>query len=236
MRDFLIAAPAQAGARVADAGTAIALSLGAAPLQIEFNRIIGLTEIDQLDELRPHYRGAPHWVALDPAVGLDAEVLERGYSSGYAWQKFERGVEPYDARTDLVVEDARHPRDFGDALAGGYGLPAEFASWVEGLVGRRGWHCFVAYDGSTPAGAGALFCAGDVGWFGATATRPEHRGRGAQGAILAARIQRGRELGLTQLVTETGVPRDGVRGPSYRNIVRVGFRASYVRPNYAAPD
>jgi hypothetical protein len=39
------------------------------------------------------------------------------------------------------------------------------------------------------------------------------------------------ELGLRLLVTETGVPRDGRPGPSYRNILRAGFREAYVRPN-----
>ena len=38
--------------------------------------------------------------------------------------------------------------------------------------------------------------------------------------------------GLELLVTETGVPRDGQAGPSYRNMLRVGFEPTYVRPNY----
>jgi len=234
LRDFLALAPSELGARVVESGTAVALSLGAAPGQIEFNRIIGLTRIEQLDELAPSYGGAAHWVSLDPAAGLDATLLERGYTHGYAWQKFERGVEPYDATTALTVEEAREPRDYAETVIAGFGLPDAFA-WTETLVGRSGWHCFVAYDGDTPAGAGTLYVSGDAGWLGAAATRPEQRGRGAQGAILAARIERARELGLVQLFTETGVPRDGVAGASYRNIVRAGFREAYVRPNYAAP-
>jgi hypothetical protein len=38
------------------------------------------------------------------------------------------------------------------------------------------------------------------------------------------------------LVTETGVPRDRQPGASFRNIVRSGFRPTYVRPNYASPS
>ena len=64
---------------------------------------------------------------------------------------------------------------------------------------------------------------------------PSHRGRGAQSAILAARVERARERGLRVLITETGVPRDGRPGASYRNIVKSGFEPTYVRPNYASP-
>ena len=236
MREFLAVAPAAVGARTAETGTAVALAVGAAPRQIEVNRIVGLTAIEQLDELRKWYDGAPHWVSLDPAVGLDTEVVARGYRAGYPWQKFERGVGPYAATTDLQVADARAPDDFAQAVVLGYGLPTAFAGWVANLVGRAGWHCFVAYDGTAAAGAGTLYVSGDTGWLGTAATRPEQRGRGAQSAILAARVARARELGVTRLVTETGVPRDGAPGASYRNILRAGFRETYVRPNYAAPE
>lgn len=73
------------------------------------------------------------------------------------------------------------------------------------------------------------------GGSGFGATRPQYRGRGAQGAILAARIERARELGLRRLATETGAPRDDGTGPSYRNILRAGFREIEVRPNLASP-
>ena len=137
--------------------------------------------------------------------------------------------------TDLRVGDAESPADFGTAFAEGYGLPAALADFAAAVVGRPGWHCFVAYDGRTPVGAGALFESGDAGWLGAAATVPSHRGRGAQSAILAARVERARERGLRVLITETGVPRDGRPGASYRNIVKSGFEPTYVRPNYASP-
>ena len=72
------------------------------------------------------------------------------------------------------------------------------------LPERQGWHCFVAYDGDEAAGAAALFAQGGVGWLGAAGTREEHRGKGAQTALLAARIRRAHELGLDAVATETG--------------------------------
>ena len=116
------------------------------------------------------------------------------------------------------------------------GMPTAFAVWMGRVPARPGWHCLAAYDGHEPVATSALFVTGELGWIGLGATLPTHRGRGAQNALLAARITLAADLGLALVVTETGVPRDGQPGPSYRNILRAGFRESYVRPNYAAPS
>ena len=103
------------------------------------------------------------------------------------------------------------------------------------LARRNGWQCFVAFDGDSPAGAGALFVCGRVGWSGIGATLPEHRGKGGQSALLAARINAAAEAGCEIVVTETGEPVDDMPNGSYRNIVRAGFEPVYVRRNYLSP-
>jgi hypothetical protein len=64
------------------------------------------------------------------------------------------------------------------------------------------------------------------------ATRSEFRRRGAQNAILAARIRRAAELGCTMVVTETGELVEDRPSSSYRNILRAGFEPQYLRANY----
>ena len=234
MRDWAAASPG-GPVEAAESGGAVALHSAAFPVR-ELNRIVGLYDLAALDELAPLYGGGSFWVALDPDAGLDDELLARGFSSDYAWQKFERGLEPVDAPTDLRVVDAETPDDFGTAFAKGYGLPPALGEFAATIVGRPRWHCVVAYDGIEPVAAGALFESRNAGWLGAAATRPSHRGRGAQSAVLSARVERARERGLRVLVTETGVPRGGRPGASYRNILRSGFEPTYVRPNYASPS
>ena len=56
--------------------------------------------------------------------------------------------------------------------------------------------------------------------------------QGAQGALLAARIRRARELGCEVVVTETGELRDGLPSNSYRNILRAGFEEVAVTANW----
>ena len=81
----------------------------------------------------------------------------------------------------------------------------------------------MALAGDEPAGAAAVWIDGEAAYFGFAATRPQHRGKGGQGALFAARIERALAAGCTRLVTETGERRDDGPGNSYRNILRYGF-------------
>ncbi len=62
-----------------------------------------------------------------------------------------------------------------------------------------------------PAAGGSLVLHGKTAWLGLASTLPEKRRRGAQGAIMAARI--------------------GVH-----NMLRAGFSAAYVRANYGLKE
>lgn len=235
VRDLVSSATPDVGVELRAAGEAIAVRLAELPDVTELNRVIGLSSLEELDELETLYDGGRFTISLDPEAGLEAALERRGFVAGYPWQKFERGTQRCDAQSVLSVEDPREAADFGAAFAGGYGLPNVVSDWSSRLVGRQDWHCFVAYDGDEPAGVGALFVSGSAGWLGFGATLPEKRGRGAQSAILATRINRAADLSLDLLATETGVPREDGPGPSYRNILRAGFREAYVRPNYVRP-
>jgi hypothetical protein len=228
VRDLFACSPG--GSDVREVGSALAFRVSAAPDARELNRVLGLERLEQLDELESLFDGARFWVSLDPAVELDDALLERGFEDDYAWQKFEREPELVSIESDLPIGEANER--FGEVFAAAYGMPAAFAEWVGRLPGRAGWHCLAAFDHGEPVATGALFASASTGWLGFGATLPSHRGRRAHGALLAARIALGAELGLDLLVTETGVLRDGVPGPSYRNILRAGFREAYVRPNY----
>jgi GNAT superfamily N-acetyltransferase len=231
-RDLFAVAPPELGALVDTAGTAVALRVPALAQIVELNRIVGLSSLEELDELEPAFGRDRVTVCLDPGTGLADALVRRGYERGYAWHKFVRGTEPLEARTELEIEDATDGPEYGATFVGGYGLPSPMSGWLGRIVGRAGWHCFVARETGRAVACGAVFVDGDAGWCGGAATLPSHRGRGAQGALFAARIRRAAELGLATLVTETGAPRDGAPGPSYRNMLRAGFELAYERPNY----
>ena len=226
----LFSVPSPAGSCI-EVGDAIAVRVDGLPGR-ELNRIVGLYDLAPLEELATVYGERRYWVSLDPETGLDDDLVARGFVADGAWQKFERGVEPVRSRTELEVSEARAPADFATVLRSTWEVSPAVADWFAALVSHPDWHCFVAYEDRRPVAAGLLYAEGEVGWFGATSTMVEHRGRGAQGAILAARIERARDLGLRLLVTETAVVDEEGPGPSFRNVLRAGFEPAYVRPNY----
>ena len=220
---------------LAEIGAAVCLKLPLLEGRI-FNRVLGLDSVDHLDEIAAFYGDTPWWVSDSRELGPELEA--RGFAPDYGWMKFSRGVSPRRATSELsVVPVGRaHADDFATVVVGGYGLPEETEPFAANVVDRPGWSCYVAYDGDRPAGAGALYVDGPVGWLGFGATLSEYRGRGAQSAILAARIEDARRQGCGTVVTETGELADDRPSSSYRNIVRAGFREAGVRRNYRAPS
>ena len=235
--------------RVAEIGGALCTAVAAAPSSALFNRAMGLglgqqAREDALAEIDRFFADAG--VAYGITVTPDAEPSElttwlesRGFSRGYAWTKFQRGVELSPAaQTDLVVEriDADRGHVFADVFQRAYGTPELLRPRLEQIPAESGWHCFVAFAGGAPAATGAVFVTSEVGWLGMAGTLAEFRRRGAQTTLLAARIDAAREVGCSVVVTETGEPADGRPDNSYRNIVRAGFEPLYVRQNYLSSE
>jgi GNAT superfamily N-acetyltransferase len=109
-----------------------------------------------------------------------------------------------------------------------YGLPEAVDAFTASVPLADGWSCWLALEGDTPVGGAALWSDGTHGYLGFAGTEVAHRGKGAQGALFAARIDHARALGCRTLVTETGEQLPGRPSDSYRNIVRFGFREAYV--------
>ncbi len=180
-----------------------------------------------------------YFVQLHPDAGpaeLASWLRAAGLRADRGWQKFARDpVKAEMPATDLAVREIG--RAHGDAFAAivcnGFDLGDAAMPWLAKLPGRDGWHVFMSFAGDDPAGVGALFVRDGVGWTDYGATAPEFRRRGSQGAVMAARLERARELGCRQIYTCTGVavPRDPQH--SYRNIRKAGFIEAYVRENYA---
>lgn len=235
------AAPGGIGAQAKEVGSTLCLRLDSVPQLTMFNRAAGLgldepASEESLDEILAFLDGTRGYVSVAPEA-RPAELTHwleaRGLAPAYAWTKFTRPVPaPPRADTDLRIERVETGEAFGLAAARGFEVPALFEDWLARLPGREGWHCLVAFDGDEPAGAGALYMTGTTGWLGVGATVPEHRGKGAQSALIAKRIELAAALGCELVVTETGEPIDGRAGPSYRNLVRAGFEPAYVRLNY----
>ena len=122
-------------------------------------------------------------------------------------------------------------------MAAAFALPPDFAGWVARVVGAPGWTCLLALDDDVPVGAAALVVAGDAAWFGLGATLAEHRGKGAQGALFAARSPRRARRRRPPLRDRDRRARGRRRaaGPPTATCSAAGFREAELRPNYASP-
>ena len=219
-----------------DVAGATCLRAPYAPDSPMLNRVVGLG-VDrpvaeaELDEALGAMDDSTFYVGVSPSSdpALDRLLEARGLEEGWGWMLFERAPLPAPAvRTPLALGEVTNDDadEWAAVVTAGYGLPEESATRLAAAPGSGGWTAFLARDGDEPAAAAAVWVDPPAAYFGFAATLPEHRGKGAQGALFAARIERALALGCTTLVTETGELRDGSPSSSYRNILRLRIRAA----------
>lgn len=235
------------GQKVGSAFVSIASELPATAIVI--NRAIGVglaapeTE-DSVSAIVEAYRSARverYFVHAHPEakpVELEGWLMSLGLEKARGWQKFSRGTEPVPKpKTELSIREIdQHDAEASATIVSeAFDLGEVARPWLQQLPGRDRWHVFMSFDGDTPAGAGALFIDGDVGWTDFGATAPAFRGRGSQSALLRLRVEFALDSGCKQVFTCTGEEVPGDPQHSYSNILKCGFKEDYVRANYAPP-
>jgi GNAT superfamily N-acetyltransferase len=242
MADFFRAAdPALAereGIAVLEEGGILALSVATLSGSRMFNHAFGITCERDLDAVDGFYRSrsCAYVVSSAPGCKLDSLLERRRLTVDYGWMKFSRKPAFVSAPSQLRVEriGPQHAAVLGRITCAAFAAPAWMADWVAALPGREGWTCYLSFADDEAVGAGAIYINGAAAWLGFGATLPEHRGKGSQSAIFAARISEANEHGCSVVVTETGERTDAAPSSSYRNILRAGFTERYVRPNWAS--
>ena len=227
-----------------EAGGAWILTVPEAPGSPMLNRIVGLgvgqpaTECDTADALAAVPAGTTFYVGVDPQArprDLSGWLHERGLEPGWGWMRFHRAPgDPPQAQTPLRLVEVASADDraaFAHVVRESYELGPEIEPRLAGAP-DAGWLCWVAYDADEPAAAAGLYVDEGVGYLGFAGTLAAHRGKGAQSALLARRIERAAELGCDLVITETGEVQDGRPGNSYRNILRAGFAEQGVTANW----
>ena len=164
-------------------------------------------------------------------------VLERaGFTPGGSWVKCIRDVSPpHFAPTDLEVRslDEAQGQRYAEVYWAGFEFEDPlFIEWMASQPTMDNWRTFGAFDGDELAAVGALFLNGDVGGMSGAATLPAFRNRGAQGALIAARIDAAAREGCQWVTSETGAETENTPNPSLHNLRRQGFIDLYERQNW----
>jgi hypothetical protein len=246
MADMYSAAPRALALRAQTVAGATLLLAPRIPVSY-FNRAIGLGVFEpateqSLDDILERFAGAADfWLHLSPAA-KPAQIKDWLAARRLAppprrsWAKFLRGPETCSAPASVASVRPAETRDaaaVAQIACAAFGMPAALEPWLAALVGRPGWHFVIAEIDGRIVATGAAFIAGATAWLGVGATLGEYRNRGAQGALLAARVALAADAGCTVLATETGEAVAGEANPSLNNIRRAGFVQVCSRFNYA---
>lgn len=212
-----------------------------------FNRILGLgvdepaTE-SMLDEAIAVFQkaGCKNYRTEVGALSQPAQYPEwlavRGFKQGRRdWAKMYRGNEPAPAiSTDLHVKAIGKDQadEYANVLLPAFGITPAYRPLVKGNVGKPGWYHYLAFAGEKPVSTAALFINGEVAWLGFMSTLKTYRNRGGQRVMFARCIEDGLALGCKWFVAETEEDTPDQPNPSYRNMLRSGFKLAYLRRNF----
>ena len=213
-----------------------------------WNRTIGLgvdrpITADVLDDVVSFARaaGAPlQSVQVAPEAvppGWPDLVRAAGLTEGSAWVKclVAAGI-TVEASTDLRIERLGTERAdaFAQVMATGFGMPLDslLPVWFAECVGRPGYTAYGAFEREDLVAAAALLVDDEYASLCGAATLPGARGRGAQSALMAVRLEDAAAAGARWIGTETGAESPGHPNPSLRNMRRLGFAELYERRNW----
>jgi GNAT superfamily N-acetyltransferase len=169
--------------------------------------------------------------STSPAVIPAAELLSNArpsQSSIPRWMPIVFGASGFAALIYQVV--------WQRVLFAAFGGRPQSVPLVSAMVGRPYWHHYVARDGGTLVASASMYAREGFAWLGAAGTLASHRGRGAQGALIARRIDDARALGCHTFTTETAPDEPGKPNPSSQNMERAGFKVAYRRHSWVYPD
>lgn len=230
-------------ARIAD-GYATALGASDALRQ---NRVVGLghrgrASARAVDDLIAFYAaaGVPRFsVMVSP--GPQRAQVERWLE----WRGFVRhggdALLRRDARTPLAGSPTWLPVRRARAnelvtveaiFARAFAMPASRREWSLAALRVPGIEHSLAFAGERPVAACSLSIQGAIGWLSGAATLTKWRRRGAQSALIAARVARARRAGCRWLGVETAEAHPGRPDGSRRNLLRLGFEQVAVKPVY----
>jgi hypothetical protein len=254
--DMYAAAPAafagSAGVGTSEVGGALVLRWAATGRRY-FNRTIGLgverpATAEAIDRILEGYRDASIATFL-------LQSLPHCRPAEYTGWLRERGLEPFDAQ-DRIIRGGEPappaaPSPPGRELAvervgpGTIDEWAEFLSrvyrldtgpWLPALIGRPGWHQYVAREEGEIAAARGMYIGRDgTAWLGMDGPVPGvHFDDYEPDAALCDFIVRdGLARGARGFLTDIEAPSPGLDTPAYEYFGRLGFRRPYVRTHYA---
>lgn len=168
------------------------------------------------------------WLSPGPEIDVIREMLATARATRVMWTRYPTLVfsGPLPERSVLYPQVRELSRSDVEAaateLAG-----ASMDTYIRS-VGRPGFHHYAVFDGERPIATAALACFEGTGYLTYALTAEPFRRRGAQSALIAARVRKAQELGCTLIVSQTLTMLED----SHANLQRAGFEEVYEQEVY----
>ncbi len=172
------------------------------------------------------------WLSPGSDMATARGWLEAGGLTRVPWVRYPTLLRdpaaPISFKTDLDIREVT-PDEIAAAQK-----PLGKALWPEYVrsAGRDGFFHYMAFDGARPVAIASLAVFEDMAYLLSASTAEADRKRGAQQALIAARLARAEQLSCTIQVSETL----NILEHSLRNLQRAGFREVYEKEVYAWTD
>jgi hypothetical protein len=218
-----------------------------------FSRVVGLgvsqpASEAAIDDILTGYREAgiemfllqslPHCRPTD----YEGWLRERGLEPFDAQERIVRGGEPYQGpppatsarRFQVQPVKAATADEWAEFIQRVYRL--DTGSWLQRLVGRPGWHPYVAReDGEVVAARTMYIDAEGLAWLGMDGpvpgvSSPDYE---PDAAICARIVEDGLRLGARGFYTDIEAPSQAMDTPSYDYFPALGFTRPYTRAHWA---
>lgn len=214
---------------------------------LAFNRCLGIgldypITQNQLNKIIDFYESAGikrFMIQVSPAaqpVTYNEMLLQSGFYLHNNWVKWYKKIEgkvPFpetNYKTELL--DLEEVDLFDKIIYEAFQFDGEPHLLMSQTYKRPGWHHYLAKDNGKPVAAASLFTWGRYASLAIAGTAPHARGKGAQSALIARRINDALDADCEYVIVETSEDKPDKPSASNRNMKRFGFETAYLRPNY----
>lgn len=185
----------------------------------------------RLATLRDHYEsaGVPlYFLYVDGADRAPGELERAGlvrYRRGmvYLARDLSASVAPVSTALDVGLATPGELARATEIYCAAFDVDRGLAPVIASMHGAPGWHFLVARAGGEPIAIGILYVQGEHAVLLGGATSPRFRQRGAQSALVTARVALARELGCAWIGGYTGEPVADDPQHSLHNMIRAGL-------------
>jgi len=214
---------------------------------LRMNRVVGLgsrgeATKEAIDEIIAFFRAARlrrFSILLSPGPQFEAItrwLRARGFQAGAGHALLARhGKQPI-PRMPTSLRIARARREDAPAMVSilqrCFAIPASREAWSLAAASSPRYEHFLGFHGTTPVAVGSLRVVEELGWLGGAATLTQWRGRGAQRALIAARLRSAARQECRWAWVETAVEEPGRPGGSRRNMLAMGFEEVCEKPSW----